>query len=195
MKSRRTAGTERADPLSPKPSALLAGAIRVFFCFRPPASDPSHRLLFTPCAPLARIPIMTESTPEIPALSKPVQCVGPDVQRNPVRTFSSNRHSTARSRCKGTSAGTSVRTPSALATIVVRLVADASVLVMSIAALGKACRMVSAQRSASPTLRGMPHPALTQQSAAERRTVEACRKGGMPPILLGRRENFKPGTP
>src|SRR5439155_21538749 len=48
---------------------------------------------------------------------------------------------------------------------------------------------------ATPTSRGMPHPAATEQSAADRRAVDACRKAGMPPILLGRRENFKPGPP
>src|SRR5438105_5445567 len=55
--------------------------------------------------------------------------------------------------------------------------------------------MISAQRSASPTSRGMPHPAATKHSATDRRAVDACRKGGMPLILLGRRENFKPGPP
>ena len=84
---------------------------------------------------------MAESGPEAPALNaivlgEPLQCVGPAVHRNPVKIFSSNRHSTARSCSKGESAGRSVRTPSALATIVVRLVAEDSVLVMSIAAIG-----------------------------------------------------------
>jgi hypothetical protein len=55
--------------------------------------------------------------------------------------------------------------------------------------------MMSAQRSASPTSREMPHAAATQQSAAERKAIEACRKAGMTPILLGRRDNFKPGPP
>lgn len=83
---------------------------------------------------------MAESRPQAPAPNdspgRAVQCVGPAVQRNPVRIFSSNRHSTARSCGVGAPGGTSVRIPSALATIVVRLVAVASVLVMSIAALG-----------------------------------------------------------
>src|SRR3954466_13905250 len=81
-----------------------------------------------------RIPIMAESMRSAPALNdspetalgEAVQCVGPAVQRNPVRIFSSNRHSTARSGGAGAPGGRSVRTPSALAMIVVRLVAVAS---------------------------------------------------------------------
>jgi len=56
--------------------------------------------------------------------------------------------------------------------------------------------MMSAQRSASPTSRGMPpHAAATEQSTAQRKAVEACRKAVMATILLGRRDNFKCGPP
>src|SRR5437868_385417 len=56
--------------------------------------------------------------------------------------------------------------------------------------------MMSAQRSASPTSRGMPpHAAPMEQSTAQRRAVQACRKAVMASILLGRRDNFKPGLP
>jgi hypothetical protein len=41
----------------------------------------------------------------------------------------------------------------------------------------------------------MPHPAAIEHRAAERKAVDACRKCGMPPILLGGREKFKPGPP
>src|SRR5206468_6538081 len=44
--------------------------------------------------------------------------------------------------------------------------------------------------------RGMPpHAAAAEQSTAQRRAVEACRKGAMAPILLGRPDNFKRGPP
>ena len=83
---------------------------------------------------------MAESRPDAPAqnevLGEPVPCVGPTVHLNPVKIFSSNRHSTARFCGRGAPGGRSVRTPSALAMIVVRLVAVASLFVMSIAALG-----------------------------------------------------------
>src|SRR5258708_3400957 len=55
--------------------------------------------------------------------------------------------------------------------------------------------MMLAQRSASPTSRGMPHAAATEPSTAQRMAVEACRKAAMAPILLGCRDNFKPGLP
>ena len=46
VRSRRTAETERQTRLRRSRSALPAGAIRVFVCFRPRASNPSSRLLF-----------------------------------------------------------------------------------------------------------------------------------------------------
>src|SRR5436190_24087376 len=55
--------------------------------------------------------------------------------------------------------------------------------------------MMSAQRSASPISRGTTHAAATEQSTVQRRAVEACRKGAMAPILLGRPNNFKRGPP
>src|SRR5689334_13732919 len=53
--------------------------------------------------------------------------------------------------------------------------------------------MMSAQRSTSPISRGTTHAAATEQSTAQTRRVEACRKGAMAPILLGRPDNFKRG--
>ena len=67
----------------------------------------------------------------------PADCRGPAVQRNPVKMLSSNRHSTARWRGSGPCGGTSLRTPSTWATIVVMLVAAASRLVMSMSTPGK----------------------------------------------------------
>src|SRR5580704_13695785 len=55
--------------------------------------------------------------------------------------------------------------------------------------------MMSAQRSATPISRGMAHAATTEHRGTQRRAIEACRKAGMPSILLGRRDNFKPGPP
>src|ERR1700730_459410 len=44
--------------------------------------------------------------------------------------------------------------------------------------------MMSAQRSANPRSRGTAHAATTEHSATQGRAVEACRKVGMPSILL-----------
>src|SRR5262249_37705145 len=68
--------------------------------------------------------------------ASPDQRIGLAVQWNSARTFSSNRHSTAKSRGSGPSGAMWVLAPSIWATIVVRLVAAASLLVISIVALG-----------------------------------------------------------
>jgi hypothetical protein len=123
--------------------------------------------------------------------ANPDQRIGPAVQRKAVRTFSSKRHSTAKSRRNGASGGMSVLNPSTRAIIVVKVVAAASLLVISIVALGYARRMTSAQRSARP-MAGMPQPAARRQRAASMRAATPCRKHRMPPILLGSGANFKP---
>src|ERR1700761_1320424 len=43
--------------------------------------------------------------------------------------------------------------------------------------------MMSAQRSATPTLREIAQPATTEHRQTQRRAIDACRRAGMPSIL------------
>ena len=79
--------------------------------------------------------------------------------------------------------------------IVVRLVADASLFVISSAAPGLARRMMSAHRSERLTLWGIPQPVSSKQRNASTATADACREYRMPPILCGSVPNFKPTPP
>jgi hypothetical protein len=117
------------------------------------------------------------------------QWSGPAVQRKPVRMLLSNWHSTAKSRVKGPSGGISLLIPSTRATIVVRLVADASLLAISMVAPGKARCMMSAQRPARPTSRVTLQPAPRQQTRP--RTVAAELGWHIAMIVLGARVIIK----
>src|SRR6516162_3931836 len=95
------------------------------------------------------------------------------------RMLLSNWHSTAKSRVRGPSGGISLLAPSTQATIVVRPVAEASLLPISIVVLGKARCMMSAHRSARPTSWGIPQATRTEPRTAYVIRAAPCPKHGI----------------
>lgn len=75
--------------------------------------------------------------------------------------------------------------------IVVRPVAEASLLPISIVALGKARCMMSAQRAARPTSRVMPHPAQKLQTMERTMAAGSDRRCRIATIILGARGDIK----
>ena len=138
---------------------------------------------------VARCQIWTKATGRASFRAPHFQWSGPAVQRKPVRMLLSNWHSTAKSRVKAPSGGMSLLIPSTWATIVVRPVADASLLLISMVALGKARCIISAQRPARPTSRVTPQPLPRQQTRQRTLVAEPGWCIGM--IVLGARAIIK----
>ena len=116
--------------------ALSLLAFRLAFRIRPTVHRVPLRaaLLVGSCAKYGRKQRAAPAVDSPPRLAD--QCSGPAVQRKLISMLLSNWHSTAKSRVKGAAGGISFLTPSTRAVIVVSPVAEASLLPISIVALG-----------------------------------------------------------